>query len=77
MFQNENPYCVWLTAWEEGQRHVGKQLCHPLSEDVQDTLFKIMNRNCYDVEEKKVKCVLMKIATNEIIAIQVSNYYYR
>ena len=36
-----------------------------------------MNRNSYDVEEKKVKCVLMKIATNEIIAIQVSNYYYR
>ena len=26
MLQNENPYCVWLTAWEEGQRHVGKQL---------------------------------------------------
>lgn len=78
MLQNETPYCVWLTAWEEGQRHVGKQLCHPLSEDVQDTLFKIMNRNCYDVEEKKIKCtVLMKIATNEIIAIQVSNYYYR
>lgn len=83
MLQNETPYCVWLTAWEEGQRHVGKQLCHPLSEDVQDTLFKIMNRNCYYVEEKKVKCVLMKIATNEIIAIQVNlitidkNHMYR
>lgn len=32
-----------------------------------------MNRNCYDIEETKVKkFALMKIAINEIIAIQVN-----